>query len=40
METSTIITIILVVGTVWGGFTFFLLKALKNEKLKKKNGEK
>jgi len=35
----TIITAILVIGIVWGGFAFFLSRALKYEKLKLKNGE-
>lgn len=40
METSTIITMIVVLGTVWGGLAFFLSKAFKHESIKSKNGEK
>lgn len=40
METTTLVTIILVLGIVWGGLSFFLFKAFKHEKLKVKNGEK
>jgi hypothetical protein len=40
MNIFTIITAILVVGIVWGGFVFFLSRALKYEKIKMKNGEK
>ena len=39
MNFITIITMILVLGTVWGGVTFFLIKAIKYEKLKGKNGQ-
>jgi hypothetical protein len=39
MNIFTIITAVIVIGIVWGGLTFFLSKALKYEKLKKKNGE-
>ena len=40
MELSAIVTMIVVLGLVWGGLTFFLLRAMKYEKLKKANGEK
>jgi len=40
MELSAIITMILVLGLVWGGLTFFLTCAMKYEKMKKANGEK
>ncbi len=40
MEISTIITMVLVLGIVWGGLTFFLMRAIKYEKVKFKNGEK
>ncbi|HEX9829119.1 MAG TPA: MetS family NSS transporter small subunit [Bacteroidota bacterium] len=35
METSTVVTMILVLGTVWGGFAIALRTALKKEKQKK-----
>ena len=38
MNDFTIITMILVLSVVWGGFTFFLIKAYKHEKIKKENG--
>jgi len=34
METATLVTMILVVGTVWGGFATVLVTALKKEKQK------
>lgn len=39
MELSGIITMIVVLGIVWGGLSFFLSRAVKYEKLKRKNGE-
>jgi len=39
MEISTIITMVLVLGIVWGGLAFFLMRAIKCEKIKFKNGE-
>ena len=39
MEISTIITMIIVLGIVWGGLVFFLIRAIKYEKVKIKNGE-
>jgi hypothetical protein len=39
METSTIITMILILGIVWGGLAFFLTRAIKYEKVKRKNDE-
>jgi hypothetical protein len=38
MNIFTILTMALVLGIVWGGLSFFLLKAVKYEKLKEKNG--
>ncbi|HEY5615775.1 MAG TPA: MetS family NSS transporter small subunit [Bacteroidota bacterium] len=38
METSTVVTMILVIGTVWGGFAIALRTALKKEK-QKRNAE-
>ncbi len=39
MTLSTIITMIIVLGIVWGGLSIFIFKAFKYEKLKSKNGE-
>jgi len=39
MNLITIITAVIVIGIVWGGFAFFLSRALKYEKLKQKNGK-
>jgi hypothetical protein len=39
MEISTIVTMILVIGIVWGGLTYFLVRAIKYEKIKSQNGE-
>lgn len=39
MDVSTLITMIIVLGIVWGGLSFFLFKAFKYEKLKSKNGK-
>jgi hypothetical protein len=39
MNLSTIITAITVIGLVWGGMIFFLIRALNFEKLKLKNGK-
>jgi hypothetical protein len=39
MAAITIITIICVLGLVWGGFFFFISKAFKYEKMKIKNGK-
>lgn len=39
MELSAIITMIFVIGIVWGGFAFFLTCAIKYEKLKSEDGE-
>jgi len=39
MKFETIITLVIVVGLVWGGFGFFLLKAFKFEKMKRENGK-
>ncbi len=40
MEASAVITIIAVLGLVWGGLAFFLTRAMKYEKIKRTNGEK
>jgi len=40
MEISTIITMVLVLGIVWGGLAFFLMRAIKSEKIKSKNDKK
>ncbi len=40
MEIETIITMVLVLGIVWGGLAFFLMRAIKYEKVKSKNGKK
>lgn len=40
MEISTIITLIFVIGIVWGGLGFFMFKAMKFENMKRTNGEK
>lgn len=39
MEVSTIITMIVVLGIVWGGVIIFITRALKYEKEKVKIGE-
>ena len=39
MEISTIIIMIIVLGIVWGGLAYFLIRAIKYEKLKIKIGE-
>ncbi len=39
MEIGTIITMVLVLGIVWGGLAFFLMRAIKYEKVKFNNGE-
>ncbi len=39
MNASTIITLVLVIGIVWGGLIYFLSRAVKYEKLKSKNGK-
>jgi len=39
MEISSVITMIFVLGIVWGGLAFFLARAIKFEKVKRKNGE-
>ncbi|HED07339.1 MAG TPA: MetS family NSS transporter small subunit [Ignavibacteria bacterium] len=40
MSLISIITMVLILGVVWGGFTFFLFKAMSFEKLKNKNKNK
>lgn len=39
MNFITIITMLIVLGTVWGGMIFFLTRAVKYEKIKEENGE-
>jgi heme/copper-type cytochrome/quinol oxidase subunit 2 len=39
MSFFSIITMIIVVCIVWGGVTFFMIKAFKYEKAKKRDGE-
>ena len=39
MSLGTIITMVLVIGIVWGGLAFFLYKAMKYEKVKSQNGK-
>jgi hypothetical protein len=39
MEVSTIITMIIVLGIVWGGLILLLLRAINYEKLKSQDGE-
>lgn len=40
MNILTILTAAIVLGVVWGGLVFFLVRAMKYEKLKTENGEK
>jgi len=39
MSLFTILTALIVAGIVWGGFAFFLSRALRYEKMKKENGK-
>ncbi len=39
MNFISIITMLVVLGTVWGGLIFFLTRAVKYEKIKVKNDE-
>jgi len=39
MNFFTVITLVLVIGIVWGGLIYFLSRAIKYEKLKSKNGK-
>jgi hypothetical protein len=39
MEFNTIITMIFVIGIVWGGLAFILIRAIKYEKIKSKDGK-
>ena len=39
MSSGTIITMVLVIGIVWGGLAFFLYKAMKYEKVKSQDGK-
>ncbi|UCH65393.1 MAG: MetS family NSS transporter small subunit [Ignavibacterium sp.] len=39
MEVSTIITMVIVLGIVWGGLILLLLRAINYEKHKSQDGE-
>jgi hypothetical protein len=39
MNLPAVITMIVVIGVVWGGVSYFILRAFKYEKEKIKNGE-
>ena len=39
MNITTIITMGIVLGIVWGGLIFFLMRAIKYEKVKAQNGK-
>jgi hypothetical protein len=39
MDIITIITALIVLGIVWGGLSFFIIRAVKYEKLKIENGK-
>jgi hypothetical protein len=39
MSIETIITMLIVISIVWGGLIFFMIKAFKHEKIKRKNGK-
>ncbi len=39
MNLESILTLIIVAGTVWGGLIYFIIKAMKYEKEKVKIGE-
>ena len=39
MEFFTLITMLLIPGIVWGGFIYFLILAIRKEKLKNTYGE-
>jgi hypothetical protein len=39
MNVFSIITMIIVLGIVWGGLSIFLFKAVKYEKMKETNGK-
>lgn len=39
MSIAAIITMVIVLGLVWGGLIFFILNAKKFEKLKSKDGK-
>lgn len=39
MQLSTILTMVSVLGIVWGGVIFFIYKATVYEKLKRNNGK-
>lgn len=40
MDIFMILNMVFVLGIVWGGLTYFLLRAVKYEKLKQTNGKK
>jgi hypothetical protein len=39
MNILTLITALIVLGIVWGGLAFFIIRAVKFEKLKIENGK-
>jgi hypothetical protein len=39
MEPIAILTMIIVLSIVWGGLTFFIIRAMKYEKRKQANGK-
>ena len=39
MNFESILTLVIVAGTVWGGVVYFIIKAMKYEKEKLKIGE-
>jgi len=39
MNILTLITALIVLGIVWGGLAFFIVRAVKYEKLKIENGK-
>jgi len=39
MNFITIITMLIVLGIIWGGMVFFLTRAIKYEKIKEENGQ-
>ena len=38
MSPLAILVMVLICGLVWGGFTFFLVRALKSERSRAQNG--
>lgn len=39
MNLLTIITAVIIIGLIWGGFVFFISRAVKFEKMKKENAQ-